>query len=263
MMTWMTAGRTRHDGSPGWAGSGLRWCALVLGALLLAGCASGPGANPNDPLEPYNRSMARFNDDVDAAILKPVATAYKDAVPSLARTGVNNFFANLGDVWSFVNNVLQLRPEEALSSLVRFNVNTLWGLGGVLDIASEMGVERNRQDFGLTLGRWGVPTGPYLVLPLLGPSTVRDTVALPVDMQASLVGQVDPVAARNTLYALRAVDTRASLLGAGAVLEGAALDKYSFTRDVFLRVRAQRAERPGANDANGGDDNGGVLPQDY
>ena len=263
MMTWMTAGRARHDGQPGSAGAGLRWCALVLGALLLAGCASGPGAHPNDPLEPYNRSMARFNDDVDAAILKPVATAYKDVVPSLARTGVNNFFANLGDAWSFVNNVLQLRPEEALSSLVRFNVNTLWGLGGVLDIASEMGVERNRQDFGLTLGRWGVPTGPYLVLPLLGPSTVRDTVALPLDMQASLVGQVDPITARNGLYALRVVDTRASLLGAGAVLEGAALDKYSFTRDVYLRVRAQRAERPGAADANGGDDNGGVLPQDY
>jgi len=263
MMTWKTAGFARHDGAPRFARAGLRWCALVLGAVLLAGCASGPGAHPDDPLEPYNRSMTRFNDGVDEAVLKPVATAYKDAVPSPVRTGVNNFFGNLGDVWSFVNNVLQLRPEEALSSLVRFNVNTLWGLGGVLDIASEMGVDRNRQDFGLTLGRWGVPTGPYLVLPLLGPSTVRDTVALPVDMQASLVGQVDPVAARNTLYALRAVDTRASLLGAGAVLEGAALDKYSFTRDVFLRVRAQRAERPGAADANGGDDNGGVLPQDY
>ena len=262
-MTWKTAGFARHDGAPRFARAGLRWCALVLGAVLLAGCASGPGAHPDDPLEPYNRSMTRFNDGVDKAVLKPVATAYKDAVPSPVRTGVNNFFGNLGDVWSFVNNVLQLRPEEALSSLVRFNVNTLWGLGGVLDIASEMGVDRNRQDFGLTLGRWGVPTGPYLVLPLLGPSTVRDTVALPVDMQASLVGQVDPVAARNTLYALRAVDTRASLLGAGAVLEGAALDKYSFTRDVFLRVRAQRAERPGAADANGGDDNGGVLPQDY
>ena len=262
-MTWKNAGFARHDGASRFARAGLRWCALVLGAVLLAGCASGPGAHPDDPLEPYNRSMARFNDGVDEAVLKPVATAYKDAVPSPVRTGVNNFFGNLGDVWSFVNNVLQLRPEEALSSLVRFNVNTVFGLGGVLDIASEMGVERNRQDFGLTLGRWGVPTGPYLVLPLLGPSTVRDTVALPVDMQASLVGQVDPVAARNTLYALRAVDTRASLLGAGAVLEGAALDKYSFTRDVFLRVRAQRAERPGAADANGGDDNGGVLPQDY
>jgi phospholipid-binding lipoprotein MlaA len=262
MMTWMTAGLARPDGQPVLAGVGLRWCALVLGAVLLAGCASGPGAHPNDPLEPYNRSMTRFNDGVDEAVLKPVATAYKDVVPSTVRTGVNNFFGNLGDVWSFVNSVLQLRPEEALSSLVRFNVNTVFGLGGLLDIASEMGVDRNRQDFGLTLGRWGVPTGPYLVLPLLGPSTVRDTAAMPVDMQGNLVGQFDSMSVRNSLYALRAVNTRASLLGAGAVLEGAALDKYSFTRDVFLQLRAQRAGRPGAADTNGGDDNGGVLPQE-
>ena len=233
---------------------------MLAATALLAGCASGPGAHPDDPLEPYNRSMTRFNDGVDEAVLKPVATAYKDAVPSPVRTGVNNFFGNLGDVWSFVNNVLQLRPEEALSSLVRFNVNTVFGLGGVLDIASEMGVERNRQDFGLTLGRWGVPTGPYLVLPLLGPSTVRDTLAMPVDRQGNLVGQFDSVSARNSLYALRLVDTRAGLLGAGAVLESAALDKYSFTRDVFLQLRAQSAQRPGARDGDGGDDNDGMLP---
>ncbi len=257
MMTWMSVGFARQDGQPGFAGARMRWCALALVTLLLAGCASGPGANPSDPLEPYNRSMTRFNEGVDKAVLKPVATAYKDILPSTVRTGVNNFFGNLGDVWSFVNSVLQLRPEEALSSLVRFNVNTVFGLGGLLDIASEMGVGRNRQDFGLTLGRWGVPMGPYLVLPLLGPSTVRDTVALPVDWQGNLVGQVDPVSARNSLYALRAVDTRASLLGAGAVLEGAALDKYTFTRDAFLQVRARRAGRSGAGD---GGDSGGMLP---
>ena len=256
-MNWMTAGVARHDGQRRFASAGLRVCSLVLGAVLLAGCASGPGAHPDDPLEPYNRSMARFNDSVDEAVLKPVATAYKDVVPSPVRTGVNNFFGNLGDVWSFVNNVLQLRPAEALSSLVRFNVNTVFGLGGLLDVASEMGVERNRQDFGLTLGRWGVPTGPYLVLPLLGPSTVRDTAAMPVDAQGNLLGQFDSVAARNSLYALRVVDTRAGLLGAGTVLEGAALDKYSFTRDVFLQLRAGRR---GSEDADGGDDGGGVLP---
>ncbi len=257
MMMWTTAGFARHDGQPRFARATLRGCALVLGAVLLAGCASGPGTHPRDPLEPYNRSMTRFNDSVDEAVLKPVATAYKDVIPSPVRTGVNNFFGNLGDVWSFVNSVLQLRPEEAMSSLVRFNVNTVFGLGGLLDIATEMGVDRNRQDFGLTLGRWGVPTGPYLVLPLLGPSTVRDTAALPVDMQGNLLGQWDSVAARNSLYALRAVDTRASLLGAGAVLEGAALDKYSFTRDVFLQRRALRS---GAQEADGNDDSGGVLP---
>lgn len=256
-MTWMNAGFNRQDGQPDFADARLRWCALALGTLLLAGCASGPGAHPDDPLEPYNRSMTRFNDGVDEAVLKPVATAYKDVVPSTVRTGVNNFFGNLRDVWSFVNSTLQLRPEDALSSLVRFNVNTVFGLGGLLDIASEMGVDSNQQDFGLTLGRWGVPTGPYLVLPLLGPSTVRDTAALPVDMQGNLVGQFDSIAVRNSLYALRAVDTRASLLGAGTVLEGAALDKYTFTRDVFLQVRARRAGRPGAGD---GGDSGGMLP---
>lgn len=158
---------------------------LALGSLMLAGCATGPDANPRDPLEPYNRTVTDFNDGVDRAVLKPVATAYREVMPSPVRTGVSNFFANLGDIWSFVNNVLQFRGSEAMDSLVRFNVNTVFGLGGVLDIASEMGIPRRKTDFGLTLGRWGVPTGPYLVLPLLGPSTVRDTVALPVDVQGN------------------------------------------------------------------------------
>lgn len=126
---------------------------------------------------------------------------------------MSNFFANIGDVWSFVNNVLQLRAEAAASTFMRVNVNTFMGLGRVLDIASELGIDRYKQDFGLTLGRWGVGTGPYLVLPVLGPSTVRDTFALPVDMKGNVVSYVDPVSARNTLYALRVVDTRANLCG--------------------------------------------------
>lgn len=215
--------------------------ALAVSALVLAGCASGPHAHPQDPFEPYNRSMTRFNDAVDNAVLKPVATGYQQVVPALARTGVNNFFANLGDAWSFVNNTLQLRGEAAMSSFFRFGINTFLGLGGVLDIASEMRLERHKQDFGLTLGHWGVPAGPYVVLPLLGPSTVRDTLALPVDTQASLIREVDHIATRNSMYALRLIDTRASFLRAGEVLDGAALDKYTFTRDVFLRVRSQRA----------------------
>lgn len=152
-----------------WARRGLP----VLAALALVGCASGPRTNPDDPFESYNRSMTRFNDGVDAAVLKPVATAYQQAVPAMARTGVSNFFANLGDAWSFVNNTLQLRAEGALASFFRFSTNTFLGLGGVLDVASEMGIERHKQDFGLTLGHWGVPPGPYLVLPILGPSTMR------------------------------------------------------------------------------------------
>ena len=229
-------------------------------ALALAGCASGP---PNDPFEPYNRGMTTFNDNVDKAVLKPVATVYKTITPQLARTGVSNFFANLGDAWSFVNNVLQLHPEGTLNSAVRFSVNTVFGIGGIFDVASEMGVDRRRQDFGLTLGRWGVPTGPYLVLPLLGPSTVRDTLALPVDAQGNLLGSVDPVSSRNSLYALRVVNTRANLLRAGEVLDTAALDKYSFTRDVFLNLRSQGIH--GAQEASLDDDGGlqdGQLPDE-
>ncbi len=225
-------------------------------ALALAGCASGP---PNDPLEPYNRGMATFNDNVDKAVLKPVATVYKTITPPMARTGVSNFFANLGDAWSFVNNVLQLHAEGALNSAVRFSVNTVLGIGGLFDVASEMGVDRRRQDFGLTLGRWGVPTGPYVVLPLLGSSTVRDTLALPVDWQGNLLTGVDPVSSRNSLYALRLVNTRANLLRASEVLDTAALDKYTFTRDVFLNLRSQ-----GMNADDGSLDNGndGRLPDE-
>ncbi|WOI43978.1 MULTISPECIES: VacJ family lipoprotein [unclassified Acidovorax] len=236
--------------------------ALALGALFLTGCASGPGANPRDPLEPYNRSMTNFNDNVDSIILRPVATAYRDITPAPVRTGVSNFFSNLGDAWSFVNNLLQLRGEGALNSLVRFNVNTVFGLGGVFDVASEMGVDRAKQDFGLTLGHWGIPTGPYLVLPLLGPSTVRDTLALPVDAKGDLVSYVDPVSARNSLYALRVVNIRSNLLRASSVLDTAALDKYSFTRDVFLQVRSQEGGAPANSGEEEYDDGGGKLPEE-
>lgn len=238
-----------------------RAVASVTLALVLAGCASGP---PNDPLEPYNRGMTQFNDAADALVLKPVATGYQEVTPAMVRTGVSNFFANLGDAWSFVNNVLQLRAEGALNSMVRFNVNTVFGLGGLLDVASEMGVDRHKQDFGLTLGRWGVPAGPYVVLPLLGPSTARDALALPVDWRGDLVGQVGPVASRNSLYALHAVEMRANLLRASSVLDTAALDKYSFTRDVFLRVRDQRNEPLRGQSSEDVDDgaNDGVLPEE-
>ena len=231
--------------------------ALLLGAMLFTGCATVANPDPRDPLESYNRSMTNFNEQVDAMVLKPVATAYKEVTPAPVRTGVSNFFGNLGDAWSFVNNLLQLRGLEAYESMVRFSVNSVLGLGGVLDIASEMGIERHRQDFGLTLGHWGVPTGPYLVLPLLGPSTVRDTAGLSVDIfVGDLAGQVNHVPTRNSLYALRFVDKRAQLLRATTVLDAAALDPYSFTRDVYLGLRSASSE--GLDD-----DQGGKLPEDY
>lgn len=221
--------------------SGL-WAGL-LALALLQGCATGP--NPRDPFEPFNRSVSRFNEGLDEAIVKPVAQVYQDVLPSPVRTGVNNFFYNLTDVWSMVNNLLQGRPREAGDSLMRFSINTTIGLGGVLDWATEMGIERHREDFGKTLGRWGVDTGPYLVLPILGPSTVRDTAALVVDTKGDLVNHVHDVSARNSLYVLRAVDLRASLLRAGEVLDQAALDKYSFTRDSYLQRRGAVLESNG------------------
>jgi len=213
------------------------WAMLALFVLLSSGCASGPGANPRDPLEPFNRGVYQFNETVDRAVIKPVATAYRDVLPSPVRTGVTNFFANLQDAWSFVNNALQLKGEAAGNSLVRFGVNTFMGLGGLLDFASEMRIERKTEDFGQTLGYWGVGSGPYLVLPLLGPSTVRDTVALPVDAQGNLVNGVSDVPVRNSLITLNLLNQRARLLDASAMLEQVALDPYTFTRDAFLQRR--------------------------
>lgn len=209
----------------------------LAGLLAVAGCASGPAADPRDPLEPLNRSLYRFNDGVDRALLKPVATAYVDGVPVPVRTGVNNFFGNLRDAWSAFNGVLQLRPREATENGMRFAVNSTFGLAGVLDVASEMGLERTTLDFGMTLGRWGVPDGPYLMLPLLGPSTLRDTVALPIDGQGNAIGQIGHIPTRNELTALRVVDQRAGLLRASDMLQEASLDPYSFLRDSYLQRR--------------------------
>lgn len=217
---------------------------LIAAALvaLLAGCATGPDADPRDPFEPMNRGVQRFNDVVDDAVLKPVARGYVAVAPSPVRTGVSNFFSNLGDLWSAVNAGLQLRPRETTENLLRFSVNTVLGFGGVLDIASEAGIPRTKIDFGQTMGRWGVPAGPYVVLPLVGPSSVRDSAGLVVDAEGDLLGQIDHVPTRNSLYALRIVDTRAQLLGATNLLEGAALDKYSFTRDLYLNRRQRQVD---------------------
>ena len=218
-------------------------CLLVAMFALLTGCATGPNANPQDPLEPFNRSVYRFNEGVDKAVLKPVATAYQETVPSPVRTGVHNFFGNLRDLWSAVNAALQLRPQVAVENFMRFNVNTFFGFGGVLDIASEMQIPKTSLDFGHTLGRWGVPAGPYVVLPLLGPSSVRDTAGLIVDQQGDMVSEgVDHNRTRNSLQAVRVVDTRANLLRATDMLDEIALDKYSFVRDSYLQRRQSQIQ---------------------
>ncbi|MEO5669912.1 MAG: VacJ family lipoprotein [Ramlibacter sp.] len=209
----------------------------IVCALALAGCANGPNANPRDPFEPFNRNVMQFNEGVDAMVLKPAATVYKRALPPLVRTGVSNFFGNLGDAWSFVNSALQFKLQNAAENFMRVNVNTFMGLGGILDVASELNIERHKEDFGQTLGRWGVPAGPYVVLPLLGPSTVRDTLALTIDRRADPVHYVTKTSDRYALYTLRVVDGRSNLLRLGSVIDEAALDKYSFTRDAYMQRR--------------------------
>ena len=212
----------------------------VLALLLLQGCASGINASsghPADPLEPFNRSVFAFNDQLDRAIIKPVAVVYRDVTPSLVRRGVTNFFNNIADVWSLANNVLQLHATDAADTLFRVTVNTFWGLGGVFDVASEMQIPRHTEDFGQTLGTWGVAPGPYLVLPVLGPSTVRDAAGTLVDLNGNLISRANDVPVRNSLNALGAVNLRSNFLATGDVLDGAALDKYSFTREVYLQRR--------------------------
>lgn len=223
----------------------MRWLAkrwpmhIVLWALVLlsAGCATGPNANPKDPLEPMNRSISTFNDTVDDNVLKPVATSYRDYIPQPVQTGVSNFFRNLSDVFSTVNNGLQLKGRDTAESLMRVVVNTTLGIYGIFDVATEIGLQRHPEDFGQTLGYWGVPDGPYVVLPLLGPSTVRDTAALPIEYSSDFVTKHDVVAERNAALVTRIVDKRASLLKTTDLLSGAAIDKYSFTRDSYLQYR--------------------------
>ena len=210
----------------------------ITAVLFLAGCASGPAANPKDPFEPMNRSVSRFNDVLDDNVLKPVATGYKENVPDLVQTGVRNVFNNLSDIWSTVNNGLQLKGRDTAESLARVVVNTTVGIYGLFDVASHLNLERHPEDFGQTLGYWGMPSGPYVVLPLFGPSTVRDgTATLGVDMPFDMVKQIDHVQTRNATTAVRLVSKRASLLKASDLLEGASIDKYAFTRDAYFQYR--------------------------
>ena len=228
-----------------------RWATAALALALLQGCASGPNASRDDPFEPLNRSVFRFNEGLDRAVLKPVATAYRDATPEPVRNSVTNFFENISDLWSAANNVLQGNPRDGVDSLARFGVNTFLGVGGLFDIAgNKLKIPKHKEDFGQTLGTWGMDTGPYLVLPVLGSSSVRDAVGLVVDAQGNLVARARNVPVRNSLTGLRLVDTRANLLDAGNLMDAAALDKYTFSRDVYLHRRQSliREEIPPAEE---------------
>ena len=206
-------------------------------AVLLVGCASAPNSDPRDPFEGFNRGVYKFNEGFDKAVAKPVATAYKNVLPGAVRNGVRNFFSNIGDVFIGVNNMLQGKPREAFSDWGRFVFNTTFGFLGLADWATPMGLEKHDEDFGQTLGRWGVGSGPYIVLPFLGPSDGRDTVGTAFDMYTDPVSNHTPVDERNSAIALRLVSRRADLLGASRLLEQAALDPYAFLRDAYLQRR--------------------------
>ena len=206
-------------------------------AILVAGCASVPNPDPRDPFEGYNRAVFKFNDGFDRAIAKPVATAYKDVLPDPVRNGVRNFFSNIADLFIGVNNLLQGKPEEALTDWGRFAFNTTFGVLGIADWATDMGLEKHDEDFGQTFGRWGAGSGPYIVLPFLGPSDARDSVGTVFDMHFDPVSNHDPVDERNAAILLRVTSQRADLLDASRLLEQAALDPYLFMRDAYLQRR--------------------------
>jgi phospholipid-binding lipoprotein MlaA len=213
----------------------MRLLAVFLAALVLGGCAT-TGNDPRDPWEGLNRKTFAFNDALDRAVMKPVAQGYQKATPAFAQEGVNNFYGNLEDIGTSLNNILQGKMKRGASDAGRFVVNTVFGVFGLWDLATPMGLEKHEEDFGQTLGWWGVPPGPYFVIPLLGPSTVRDAPARAVD-PSWYYNDVLPDRVYWSWYGLDKVRTRANLLKAESVLDQAALDRYTFLRDAWWQRR--------------------------
>jgi phospholipid-binding lipoprotein MlaA len=212
--------------------------ALLLAASLAGGCATIPNpSDTRDPLEPLNRATYSVNEHLDELLLKPAAIVYRDVLPPIVREGVGNFFSNIGDLPIALNNLLQGKVDQAASDVGRVAVNSTIGILGFVDVASKMGLEKHEEDFGQTLGRWGVGTGPYLVLPFFGPSDFRDGAGRLADYYTDPVTYIYPPHDRNILWGVRILSNRAQLLGASRVLEAAALDPYQFVRDAYLQRR--------------------------
>ena len=210
---------------------------LMFIVLLLTGCST-TNTSKDDPLEPLNRAVFSFNEVVDDNILQPVAKTYKYITPDPVETGVSNFFGNLGEVSTIANDVLQLKFGQAGNDILRFSINTTLGVLGIFDVASSIGLKKNKEDFGQTLGYWGMPQGPYLVLPFFGSSSFRDAPGLYADMAISPVEQLhnkEQLAAKT----LNVIDIRARLLRATRILDTAAKDKYIFLRESYLQRRAK------------------------
>lgn len=209
--------------------------ALVM-ALFLGGCSS--MGDPRDPIEPFNRAIYRFNEGLDELAVKPVATGYRAVMPAPVQNGVRNFFSNLDDVTVLVNDILQLKLAQGVSDFLRVAFNSTLGIFGFADVASEMGLRKHNEDFGQTLGRWGIGSGAYLVLPFFGPSSLRDGLGLAVDSHhTDMVQNIEHIPDRNWTVVTRAISKRADLLDATATVEAAALDGYEFTRDFYLERR--------------------------
>ncbi|ARP93072.1 MlaA family lipoprotein [Bordetella genomosp. 13] len=228
-----------------------RFAAAALATAALAGCATPKSPDPRDPWEGFNRGVYQFNDTVDRALFKPVAQAYDYVTPDPVQSCVHNMFSNLGDVWSAANSMLQGRGHDFVNTLGRFLFNTTMGVGGCFDVASANGARKIPNDFGVTLGVWGFDQGPYLVLPILGASSVRDGLGRVVDVTGNVVSvrEIENVRLRNSLWGLEIIDTRASLLTATDTVDRVALDPYSFVRDAYLQRRAAqvRGARPGGD----------------
>lgn len=230
---------------------------LVAASALATVGAAAQAQSANDPLEGWNRAVFGFNEGLDSAVLKPVATGYKAAVPELVRNGVSNVFGNIGDGWSAINQLLQGKPVAAAQMTMRVATNTLFGIAGLFDVASDLGIERQTEDFGQTLGRWGFPAGPYVVWPLLGPSSLRDSAALPLDLSWRPAALSSDTATKVGLSTLQLIDVRANLLGASRIVDDIALDKYVFIRDGYLSRRRSQVydgdppDIPDPDDAKG------------
>ena len=217
--------------------------AIILVMVVVLGACASTQQNERvariDPLEPMNRTVFTFNENLDQYVVKPAAEAYKFVLPDTVRRGVTNFFSNIGDIFVAANNLLQAKPKEAASDIGRFLVNSTIGILGFFDVATDLGLDKHSEDFGQTLGVWGLSDGPYVVLPLFGPSTVRDTVGLAVDLKTDFVLNTNQLNSdeRVGVTAVKVLDKRANLLDAGQLLEDAAFDKYSFLRDSYLQRR--------------------------
>lgn len=215
-----------------------RLCRVAVAVVVLiglSGCAT-TANNPKDPFEGFNRVMFSVNEGIDV-VVKPVAQGYDKVAPDPVKTGIGNFFGNIADIWIAANNFLQGKPADGFSDVGRVLVNSTIGILGLIDVASDMGLEKHSEDFGQTLGAWGVEGGPYLFWPIIGPRNVRDTLGFAVDSAADPVMHVNDVSARNTMVGIRFIDLRASLLPADKVVEQAAFDKYNYIRDAYFQNR--------------------------